>query len=379
MSNREQLMRRERGTQWLALSSCGSFTGFRIKSCANGIRGNLQDGIIRSLEERGSEMNLKLAVCALASMISTAFMGAAAAQMWPSKPLRLVVGFAPGGSLDLMSRLVADKMSQGLGQPIVVDNRPGAGGLLGIDAVIKADPDGYTFGMLPSATLISGIFTGRDQNTDRDLLPLGLAFRQGITLGLNPAVPEFKSVRNVADLVRTIKAQPNKIFFGSIGMGSTGHLVGELMKSSGGLQWTHIPYKGQAAAFQEVMAGQAPIVMIGVTFDDPKAFGGRIVPVGVTSTRRNARLPDVPTLAESGFSGFEASTWGGFVAPARVPVAVHDRLAREFKAAFDTPDFQSKWANFTLEHLPPAEFAKLMRDTIQVWSKVIRDNNIKAE
>jgi len=308
---------------------------------------------------------------------ATGLAAPASAQTWPAKPIRLVVGFAPGGTTDLMSRMLGDRMSQALGQPIVIENRPGAGGVIGMDAVIKADPDGYTFGLIPSPTLIAAIFNGREQNTDRDFTPVGLTYRQGVGLGINRTMPEFKDVKNASDLVRVIKANPNRIFFGSIGTGSSGHLIGELMKISAGLQWTHIPYKGQSVAFQEVMSGQSPIVMIGISLDNPKAYGERLVAIGVSSIRRNPRLPDVPTLAESGFPGMDATSWGGYAAPAGLPPAIRERLIREYKAAFDSAEFQSKWAHFILDYIAPPEFGILMRETVQIWSRVIRDNNIK--
>ncbi len=301
------------------------------------------------------------------------------AQAYPNKPIRIVVGFPAGGSTDFVTRALSDRMSPQMGQTIVVDNRPGAGGLIGLDAVLKAERDGYTLGYLASPTLISALMAGRDINADRDMTHIGLMYRRGLFLGLNPNAPEFKGVKTGTDLVAVIRANPGKINFGSIGIGSTGHLLGEMMKSIGKLDWVHVPYKGISQLSQESMAGQAPIVVMGTTVDDPKNSGGRMINVAVTSAQRHPAAPDVQTLIEAGFPGIDATTWGSFFAPAAIPQPIATRLAAEFKTAYERPEVQKQLAPFDPEYMAPAQLAVLARNHLQLWGKVIRDNNLQGK
>ena len=320
-----------------------------------------------------------LKVIALASLLAVAA-PPAWSQAYPSKPVRMIVAFPPAGITDTVARMVADKMSKQMGQPFVIDNRAGAGGMIGLEALIKSEPDGYSVGLLASPTLISGMLNGREWNVENDFTPIGLNYRQGILLSLNPTVAELRNVRTGADLVRAVKANPGKVNFATIGVGSTGHLIGEILKDMAGMNWEHVPYKGTAPLMQELLAGQNPLVMMGGASEDPVRFPGRVIVVATTGAKRHALAPDAPTLAESGFPGLDATTWGGFVAPARVPAAVATRLAAEYKVAFDHPETREKLNGQVLqEYLAPAEFGRLIRDVSQQWGKVIKDKNIKAQ
>lgn len=324
---------------------------------------NIMTGILRSL----------------VTLILTAYSLSCGAQAYPNKPIRVIVGFPAGGSTDFVTRALSDRMSAQMGQTIVVDNRPGAGGLIGLDVVLKAERDGYMMGYLASPTLISALMAGRDINPDRDMTHIGLIYRRGLFLGLNPNAPEFKGVKTGTDLVAVIRANPGKINFGSIGIGSTGHLLGEMMKSSGKLDWMHVPYKGISQLSQESMAGLAPIVVMGTTVDDPKNSGGRMINVAVTSAQRHPGAPDVQTLIEAGFPGIDATTWGSFYAPAGIPQAAASRLAAEFKTAHERPEVQKQLAQFDPEYMAPAQLAVLARNHLQLWGKVIRDNNLQGK
>jgi len=304
---------------------------------------------------------------------------AAQAQDYPNKPIRVIVGFPPSGTTDIVTRVMSERMSAQMGQPIIVDNRPGAGGLIGLDAVLKAERDGYTIGFLASPTLISALMAGREINADRDMTHIGLIYRRGFFLGLNPNVPEFRNVKTGPDLVAAIRANPGKINYGSIGVGSTGHLLGEMMKSIGKLDWVHVPYKGVALLNQEVMAGQAPLVVMGTTIEDPKTSGGRIINVAITSAQRHAKAPEIPSLMESGFPGIDATTWGSFYTPPGIPPAAASRLAAEFKTAHDRPETQKQLAQFDPEYMAPAQLAALTRSHLQLWGKVISDNNLRTK
>lgn len=302
----------------------------------------------------------------------------AAAQTFPAKPLRLITGFTPGGVSDLLSRAIAERMSATLGQPMVVESRPGAGGTIGQDAVVKSEPDGHTIGLIVSPTLISGMVGGRSWNLDAEVAPLGLAYRQGFMIGLNPSTPEFRNVKNMMDLVAVVKANPNRIFYASVSPGSTGHLTGALIAAQMGLQWEHVAYKGMQGPLQELVAGRTPLVMFGTAVEDPQKFPGRVLNIASSALKRNPTTPDIPTLSESGFPGMDASTWAGFFAPVGIPKPAMDRLVSEYKAAWEHPETQKRLSSsLVLEYLPPAEFMALMKQTVATWGRVIREQNIR--
>lgn len=303
----------------------------------------------------------------------------ASAQTFPSRPIRLITGYTPGGVADLLSRAIAERMSITLGQPVVVDSRPGASGLIGHDAIVKAEPDGHTFGLIVSPLLIAGMVNGRSWNLDAEVAPLGLAYRQGYMIGLNPTVPEFRNVRTMMDLVAAVKANPEKIFYASISAGSTGHLTGALIGAQMGLKWEHVSYKGMQGPLLEVVSGRTPLVMFGTAVEDPEKFPGKVINIASSALKRNPTTPNVPTLAESGFPGLDASTWAGFFAPVGVPRPVMDRLVAEYKAAWEHPDTQARLGkSLVLEYLPPAEFMTVMKGTVSTWGPVIKKLDLKS-
>ena len=301
------------------------------------------------------------------------------AQSFPTRPIRLITGFTAGGVADQVSRAIAERMSITLGQPVVVDMRPGASGLIGHDAIVKAEPDGHTIGLIVSPSLIGGMVSGRNWNLDAEMAPLGLAYRQGFMIGLNPTVPEFRNVKNMMDLVAVVKANPEKIFYASVSPGSTGHLTGALIGSQMGLKWEHVAYKGMQGPLLEVVSGRTPLVMFGTAVEDPQKFPGKIINIASSALKRNPTTPDIPTLAESGFPGMDASTWAGFFAPVGIPRPIMDRLVAEYKAAWEHPDTQARLGkSLVLEYMPPAEFMTLMKQTVTTWGRVIKEQNLKS-
>jgi tripartite-type tricarboxylate transporter receptor subunit TctC len=305
----------------------------------------------------------KLAAC----LIGAAFAVPALAQPYPNKPIRMIIGNPAGEA-------IGERMTAQLGQPIVVDNRPGAASMIGLDGVIQSAPDGYTVGTLTSPTIISGILNGRTWNPDAELTALGLNYQQGVLITLNPTVPLLKDVKGPADIVRVVKANPGKINFGSIGVGSTGHLIGELMKDRAGLNWVHVPFKGGVPLVQEIVAGREPIISISGTFADAERNPGRMIVVATTGAKP---VQGVQPLA-SVFPGLIATTWGGLVGPGKLPAPIVQRLAAAYKSAWDTPEIQEKSGRIlTQEYLGPAEMQKLIHDAVALWGKVIKDNNIK--
>jgi len=298
----------------------------------------------------------------------------AAAQEFPTRPIRIVIGAPAGEAIDVIFRLFADKMGAQLGQSLFIDNRPGAAGMIGLDAIINSAPDGYTIGLLQSPTLISGLFNGREWKPDQEMTPIALDYRQGVLLSINPNVAIFKDVKGPADLVRVVKANPGKVNFGTIGPGSTGHLVGELMKNRAGLKWEHIAYKGGVPLIQAVAAGSDPIVGIGTSLQDVDKNPGRVVVVATSAGR--AQGPYRP-LAEAGFPEIDATTWGGMVGPARMPAAIQNRILTAYKAAYDSPDVAERAGKILIqEYMAPPEFGQLIRSHIANWGKVIKENNI---
>lgn len=300
------------------------------------------------------------------------------AQSYPSRPIKLITGFTPGGTADLVSRAIADRMAISMGQPVVVEGRPGASGLIGHDAIVKAEPDGYTIGLIVSPVLIAGMLNGRAWNLDAEMAPLGLAYRQGYMIGLNPTVPEFRNVKNMMDLVAVVKANPEKIFYASVSTGSTGHLTGALIGAQQGLKWEHVAYKGMQGPLLEVVSGRTPLVVFGTAVEDPDKFPGKVINIASSALKRNPTSPNVPTLSESGFPGLDASTWAGFFAPVGVPKPVMDRLVAEYKAAWEHPDTQARLSKtLVLEYAPPADFMPIMRQTVSTWGPVIKELGLK--
>lgn len=302
----------------------------------------------------------------------------ASAQTFPTRPIRLITGFTPGGVADQVSRAIAERMAITLGQPVVVDSRPGASGLIGHDAIVKADPDGYTIGLIVSPVLIAGIFNGRNWNLDAEMAPLGMAYRQGFMIGLNPTVPEFQGVKTMRDVVAVAKANPEKIFYASVSTGSTGHLTGALIGAQMGLKWEHVAYKGMQGPLLEVVSGRTPLVMFGTAVEDPDKFPGKVLNIASSAIKRNPTSPNIPTLDETGFPGLDASTWAGFFAPVGIPKPIMDRLVAAYKAAWEHPDTQARLGkSLVLEYAAPAEFMGIMKQTAATWGKVIKEQNLK--
>ena len=296
------------------------------------------------------------------------------AQNYPGKPIRLIVPLAPGGGNDTLARFTAKQMSDGLGQQIVVENRPGGGGLVGGEFAARAAPDGYTLVFGGSGLLVVTL-TYRKLDLRRDFTPIALIGEYASLLVAHPSLP----VKTVEDFIRFAKARPGALNYGSAGTGSAGHLVMEMFRSRAGLDLVHVPYKGAAPALTEVMAGQVAIL-----FNNPLgsvAFvkSGRLRPLAVSGPHRVAALPDVPTLAESGLPGFSATFFLGLLGPAGLPREIVTRLNAEALKALQRRDFQDWLATQGLDPLggSPEDFAARIRNDIEVMEKVIRDAGVR--
>jgi tripartite-type tricarboxylate transporter receptor subunit TctC len=317
---------------------------------------------------------LKLAAGAVAL---PALSRAAFAQAWPSRPVHMLVGYAPGGVADILGRLVAQWLAQRLGGQFVVENRPGAAGNLATEVVVKSPPDGHTLIVLGSNNAINAtLYDNLAFDVLRDIVPVAGFELTPLVMEVNPSVPS----RTVAEFIAYAKTHPGKVNMGSGGNGSTPHVAGELFKMMAQVDMVHVPYRGTGAMFTDFLGGQ-----VQVAFDNvPSSIGyiraGQLRALAVTTARRLDVLPDVPTVAES-VPGFEAIGWTGLGAPRNTPPEVVDKLNKEVNAALADPAFKARLAD--LGGIPlagsPAEFAKFFADDARKWSKVVRAANLKAE
>jgi tripartite-type tricarboxylate transporter receptor subunit TctC len=293
--------------------------------------------------------------------------------------VRLVVPFTPGGSTDILARAVGQKLSESWGQPVVVDNRPGAGGIIGMETVAKAAPDGYTLVMGHIGTLAANpaLYKTLPYDPVKDFAPVTLIARVPNVLVVGPAVPS----RSVAELIALAKAKPGKLDYGSGGNGSAAHLATEYFKLKAGVDLQHIPYKGTAPALQDLLGGQIALMITGLPPVLPHVKAGKLRILGVASAQRLRQFPEIPTIAESGVPGFEATQWYGILAPAATPKEIVAKLNREFVKALRDPAVGEKLAGEGADPVgdTPGEFAAFIASEIDLWGKVIRATGAKAE
>ena len=301
------------------------------------------------------------------------------AQGWPAKPIRLIVPSPPGDGSDLMARAIGQKLSEALGQQVVVDNRPGAGGRLGTELAAKAPADGYTLimGNAGSHAINSALYKDLPYDIERDFVPVTQVMRAPNVLVVNAALP----VTSVKELIALFKANPGKYSYGSGGNGSSAHLSAELFKSMAGVNVVHVPYKGATPALTDLIAGQVVMFMGNL----PPAIGhiksGRVKALAVTTAQRSALVPDIPTVAESGLPGFETVAWFGIFAPTGTPPEIVQRLADETAKAVQRPDIREAIANLGGEPVgnAPAAFAAIVKSDLAKWRKVVSDANVRVD
>ncbi|HEY2135358.1 MAG TPA: tripartite tricarboxylate transporter substrate binding protein [Xanthobacteraceae bacterium] len=299
------------------------------------------------------------------------------AQTYPARPVRIVVGFTAGGSTDIAARLIGQALSERLGQPFVIENRPGAGTNLATELVVKSPPDGYTLVMVgPSATINATLYDKLNFVFLRDIAPVAGLTRQPQILLASPSL----AANNVPELIAYAKANPGKITMASAGIGSMGHLTGELFKIMAGVDFVHVPYRGAGPALTDLLGGQVQISFAGIAGSIEYIRSGKLRALAVTTTARAQGLPDVPTVGEF-VPGYEASDWVGVGAPKNTPAEIVDKLNREIAAALADPQLKARFANFggTAFALTPAAFGKLLADETEKWGKVIRTAGIRAE
>jgi tripartite-type tricarboxylate transporter receptor subunit TctC len=306
------------------------------------------------------------------------FMPTTAKAGFPDKPIKLVVPFAAGGSVDLMARLVADFMSKDLGKRVIVENKPGAGSIVGTEAVARSTPDGYTLLMAsPSFVINPGIHASLPFDTFNAFAPVALVARYFDIVVVSSKLP-FKSVQDVIDYAR---ANPNKLNFGSPGVGTTVHLAGELFKSMAHVDMTHVPYKGTAPAITDLLSGQIQIMFSTVPGVAPFIQGGQLRALAITSAQRSAAFPDLPTVAEAGVPGFVVEGWYGLVAPAGTDAEIIKLLNTSVEKAIRSEAFKSIEANEGLTFAPgtPEDFSRYLQSDAARWGDVIKDVHIQAQ
>jgi tripartite-type tricarboxylate transporter receptor subunit TctC len=305
--------------------------------------------------------------------------GAASAQAYPAKPIRLMVPFPPGGSTDIVARIVAQKLSAQLGQQLVIENRGGAGGTLGTAVAAKAPADGYmlTIGTTSTHVVAPSVYAKLEYDPVKDFAPISLLAVTPYLLVVNPSV----QAKTLKELVSLMKAQPGKLNYASAGVGSTTHLAMEMLKSVSNTFALHIPYNGNGPAGTAVIAGQVEILFGSLPAVLPHAKSGRVRALAVGTPKRSPSLPDVPSVAEAGYSGFDASLWLAIMAPAGTPAAIVERLHKETLAAIAAPDTRDSLDKNGAEPLTstPAELAAMIRDGVGKYAKVVKAAGVKPE
>ena len=300
------------------------------------------------------------------------------AQNFPTRPLRIVVPYAAGGSTDVLARMVGQKLTAVLGQPVVIDNRTGAGTIIATEIVARAAPDGYTLLMAtPPLTIAAALYEKLPFDTARDFAAVTNIAATSNVLVVHPAVP----AQSVKELIALAKANPGKFTFGSSGVGGASHLAVELFRSMAGIELVHVPFKGGSLAVTDLLGGRLTLMFANLTTVQGHIKTGRVRALAIGTAQRSLVVPDLPTVAAAGVPGYEANNWNGVVAPAGTPRAVIERLRREIKAAVDAPEMRERLLQNAFEPIAdtPAEFARYLATERVKWGKVVREAQVKPE
>jgi tripartite-type tricarboxylate transporter receptor subunit TctC len=304
---------------------------------------------------------------------------ALAADAYPGKPVHIIVPYPAGGVADLLPRLVGQKISEKWGQPVIVENRVGASGNIGMAAGAQAEPDGYTLVLAPTGNLTVNptLFPDLPFNTERDFTPVTLLAESPNLLVVHPSVP----ARNFKELVAYAKANPGRLNFASPGAGSGAHLAGELLNIDAGIKTVHVPYKGLAPAVNDLLGGQVQMMFAGISTVIQHVRAGKLVAIAMASPKRNPQLPDVPTVAESGVPGFDVTSWYGIVVRSGTPPAIIEKIQRDMAEALRDEGVRAKLAGLGLEPVgnTPAEFDAIIKAETRKWNDIVRKAGIKVE
>lgn len=323
----------------------------------------------------------KLKLClvsAAGALLLTQAHTAVQAQAYPSRPIRFIVPFPPGGGNDVVGRIVAQKLNEALGVPVVIDNRGGAGGTIGTDITSKAPPDGHTMLINNISLAVNAtLYPKLPYDTLRDLAPVSLLGRQPNILVAHPAVP----VSSVKDVLALARAKPGQVIYGSGGVGTAGHLATELFMLMTRTDMVHVPYKGLGPALIDLMGGRVQIVVSTMASALPQVKGGKLKPLAVTTANRSTFFPELPTMAEAGVPGYEFSTWYGLLVPGATPKAIVERLNAETVKVLGAPALKEQFSGQGLEATPssPAEFSAYLKSEVAKWGKVVKASGAKPD
>jgi tripartite-type tricarboxylate transporter receptor subunit TctC len=317
----------------------------------------------------------KAACGALFAIVLLTAAGAAAGQKYPGRPIRLVVPFAPGGGTDIMARSLGQKLSEAFGQTIVVDNRPGGGGTIGTETVVRANPDGYTMIIVSGSFAANAAVYKLPYDPVNDIAPVALVGETGNMIALPLSVP----IKSIKELIAADKAAPGKLNYGSTGTGGFTHLITELFNQLAGTKLTHVPYKGTGPALNDLVAGQIQVLFGSLPSTIPFVKQNRLRGIGVTMGKRSPAVPDIPAIAEA-VPGYEAVLWYGFWGPKRLPRPIVTLWNTEIRKALKLPDMRQRLANEGLEPAdsPPERFSEAVRRDVAKWRKVVKAGNIKV-
>ena len=314
-----------------------------------------------------------------ATLLLAALTATAQAQTWPSKPIKYIVPFAAGGTTDILARTISDKLSIALGQPVIVENKPGAGGGVGAAETAKAPPDGYTVmgGTISTHAINATLYSNLPYDPVKDFVAITLIARVPNMLVINNDIP----AKDVAELIKLMKASPGKWNFASSGNGTSQHLSGELFKGMAGVDMQHIPYKGSPPALSDVMGGQVSMTFDNITTAWTLAKGGKLRALAVTTAKRSPIAPDVPTLGESGLPGYEIGSWQGVFAPAGTPPDIVKRLNAEIVKIINLPDVQKKLLDLGAEPVANSseEFTAFVKVEVVKWGEVVKKSGAKVD
>jgi tripartite-type tricarboxylate transporter receptor subunit TctC len=315
------------------------------------------------------------------SIIGVALLGGASvtlAQDYPSKPVRLIIGFPPGGGADIVARQLTPRLGELLGQQLVIDNRPGASGNIALELLAKSAPDGHVLMLTtPTLTVNPALYPKIPYDAQRDFAPVGLVASTVYVLVVHPSLP----VKTVKDLISLAKTKPRELLYSSGGNGAAAHLAGELFRSMSGIQMVHVPYKGIAPALVAVLSGEAQVTFGSQPSALPHVRQGKLNALAVTSATRSSFTPQLPSIAEAALPGYDTTAWYGVIAPVRTAPAIINRLNRDILRVLDLPEIKTGLANLSFDILggTPDQFAALIRDELAKWSKVVKESGMRLD
>jgi tripartite-type tricarboxylate transporter receptor subunit TctC len=303
--------------------------------------------------------------------------GAQAQPQYPSKPIRLIVPFAPGGGTDIVARVMAQKLTESFKQTVIVDNRAGGGGLVGVETAVRAMPDGYTAIIMSGSYATNAAVYKLPYDAVNDITPMGLIGDTGFFLSLNPGVP----IKSVRELVAYAKEKPGALNYGSSGAGGIAHLSGELFDLLAKTKMTHVAYKGTGPALNDLLGGQIQLIFGSAPSTIPLVRTNRLRAIAVTTTKRSSAMPELPTVAEAGVPGYEVVLWYGILGPKRLPNTIVARWNAEIRKATKLPDMKERLTSegFEIDDSPPEVFQEVLKRDVEKWKKVVREANVKVE